>query len=429
MREFGDTIVAPITGAGRAAVAVVRLSGPKSLLIAEALAPSLPRPAELRHSYHCEYVTGDDGLIVVFGDDRSYTGESSVELSVHGSAESVRALVVTAIGCGARMAEPGEFTLRAFLNGKIDLSQAEGVRATVDANSKLQLVAANRLRGGELGAKLAPVESAVAYALAAVEVSTDFGEETGPLDAATVLGRLTEAQNVLGRLLETQAASRIIQHGFRVAIVGRPNVGKSSLLNAILGHERAIVTAIPGTTRDTLAETVELDGIPVTFVDTAGLRETEDEVEQIGVARSESEIESADLVVQVYASDAGLHGDEPLKDALLVANKCDLCAPPDGGLPVSTKTGEGLAELLKEISIRWTDLGEPGFLVDRHFPLLLQAQQAVQRAMDTLSSPDLPADIAAVDLRQALRLIGELTGSQAGPDVLEKVFSEFCIGK
>lgn len=425
-----DTIVAPITALG-GAVAVVRLSGDRSWEIAASVFRGAPFVA--RHAGYGMFRHGDDGLALPFTAESSYTGEESIEMSVHGSAASVRALVDACVSAGARPAEPGEFTLRAFMNGKMDLTQAEGVRDTVLAATESQLRQANMLREGKLRDEVSAIRSELIGVLAAVEASTDFSEEIGEIDKEAALHRCSEAWARVFELKQTARAARIVRHGVSIAIVGLPNAGKSSLLNAVLGSDRAIVTDVPGTTRDTVEERIDLGGTPARLIDTAGLRDTSDAVEALGVSRSRSAIANADLVWYVFDASAGwTDSDEELygqveRPSLIVANKTDLHSS-DRGIPVSALQSKGISALLSATSDR-IEPGDDGALVNsRHVPLLEETLEAIERAMVTLSNP-LPSDLVAVDCQAAVRFLGEITGETTPPDVIDRIFHDFCIGK
>ncbi|MCL6624509.1 MAG: tRNA uridine-5-carboxymethylaminomethyl(34) synthesis GTPase MnmE, partial [Fimbriimonadales bacterium] len=311
---FTDTIVAPITAPIRAPVAWIRVSGPDAWKIARSVfrrkGADVPeedyRP---RYAYYGEIFSGseiiDEGLLILFEEGKSYTGESSFELSCHGSPAIVRKIVEAILQAGARPARPGEFTERAFVNGRIDLTRAEAVRETVEAVTEAQLRRARLLREGRLAERVEAWEEAVAKELARAEASVDFSEEIGELNREAVAENLRRVLGGIEEVLHTYPSARLLREGLRVAIVGRTNVGKSSLLNALLGTERAIVTDIPGTTRDTIEETLSVKGFPVVLTDTAGIRETEDRVESLGVMRSKKAVETADQVWFVYEAPLG----------------------------------------------------------------------------------------------------------------------------
>lgn len=423
-----DTIVAPISGIG--AVAVVRLSGSGAWEIAgQVFAPWNPRPMRAKVG---RVLGGDEGIALPFAEGRSYTGEASVEISVHGSPAAVRGLLEACIGCGARMALPGEFTQRAWMNGRLDLTQAEGVMETVAARTETQLRVAHHLREGRLGRAVEHMRDRLVSVLAQIEASVDFAEETGPLDAPAVLLELESVLADLQALLHSAAVGRRVREGFRVALVGRPNVGKSSLLNALLQSERAIVTDLPGTTRDVLEESLELDGHLVVLVDTAGLREPGDQAESEGVRRARAEVAKADWVWQVLDSEQGwtAHDDQVRRelphDALAVWNKADLAARPAG---VSARTGHGLQPLIGLLRERLQELPlDQPIARARHLGPLREAVSAVEEARQVLADA-LPDDLAAVGLQAAIRALGEVTGETTPPDVVERLFRDFCIGK
>lgn len=423
-----DTICAPITGPGPAPVCGIRISGPDAWEVASKVMPKL-EGASIRRLVHGKVAQYEEGLGVRF-DSASYTGEPSAELFVHGSAASRRHVLEACQRAGARPARPGEFTQRAFLNGKMDLAQAGAVRDAIEAETERQLRHASRLREGALGAEIATLRNRCLALLAGIEASVDFSEEVGEVDREMAVADLEELDREVRDLSARSRAGGLLRDGVRIAIVGRPNAGKSSLLNRLLGRDRAIVTEIPGTTRDTLEEAVEIAGLRCLFVDTAGLRDTVDPVEAIGVERALRAAQDADLVWFLYDLQSGW---TPEDDALLdllsrpvlrVGTKSDLA--PAEGLAVSAHTGEGLEALFAEVAAlvpEDTVLPDPRNLADFD-----EASEGLRLAADTFRN-DLPDDLATVGLRQAIEALGRVTGEDAGEDVLERMFSQFCIGK
>jgi len=442
-----DTIVAPITGSGTAAVAIVRVSGPESWRIAsEVFAPWRPEPMRAMYG---KFRHGDDGFALPFSEGHSYTGEESAELSIHGSQESVRELIAACIRAGARMAEPGEFTQRAFLNGRIDLTQAEAVRDLIESRTAAQLRLANLQRDGSLKRKIAAIRSKLIKVLAAIEASVDFSEEIGDLDKTQASMHLQSTVGEIDELLETAHVSRILRRGLRVAIVGPPNAGKSSLLNAILGVERAIVTEIAGTTRDFVEEQIEVDGFPVVLIDTAGLRESKDRIEELGIQRTRAIAAESDHLWYVYDASVGWTAEDEAfvgpRGPTIVANKSDLGLSPlpqgsnastpqrriaaaPQGHSVSAITGQGLAGLLKALPLDRDIAHREVAINSRHKELLTAAREGVDTARQTLES-ERPTDLASVLLQDALYSLGEITGETASPDMISRIFSDFCVGK
>lgn len=454
--EAEDTIIAISTSLGEAAIGVVRLSGAESLHILERLfRPSSGQPvAELppRQATHGHIVQPDtqglidEAIVTVYRAPRSYTGEDVVEISAHGSPVVLRRIVEAACRCGARVAEPGEFTKRAFLNGKLDLSQAEAVCDLIRARSDLLAAAAVEQLSGKLGQEIRSIQSDLTRLMAHLEASLDFSDdelEPWGEDELRAVGR-----GVLDRvnhLIATYEHGRILREGITVVITGRPNVGKSSLLNALLRHERALVTPIPGTTRDTIEELTHIRGIPIKAIDTAGLRATDDPVERLGVERARASIERADLVLLVLDASEGVTAEDKQllnelapREPLVVLNKWDIARQGlrvEGlGLRVSALTGEGVGELEEAIARRVfagdvAPLGSEAMITRlRHKQALERCAAAVERALGTINQ-GLPADFVSIDVRDALLALAEITGENVTDEVIHQIFSEFCIGK
>ena len=472
MQPLDDTIAAIATATGAGGLAVVRVSGQATLAIADAVFRGAARlEAAQDHTVHHGWVVWperadlaagaaavaprrlDEVVVAVFRAPRSYTREDVVELSCHGGDLSSRRVLAALLAAGARLASPGEFTLRAFLNGRIDLAQAEAVADLVRAETERGHELALSQLAGALSRTVNDLSDRLADALAEVEARVDFAEDVGGIEVPEhVIAAIAGLEASLAGLLQGAAYARAVREGVQVPLIGRPNVGKSSLFNALLGEARAIVTDVPGTTRDRVSEAIELAGIRVTISDTAGMRETGDAVESIGVARARETL--ADCAVALWVVDAAA----PLTDddrriareianrrVLVALNKRDLGATtgPDevlavlDGAPrrivaVSATGGLGLEALREALAALLGAGAADGLAVAvgnrRHAEALERAHAALVRATRAAGEA-LPGEIVALELREAMTALGEVTGRSVGEDLLERIFSKFCVGK
>ena len=448
--HLDDTIVAIATAPGRGGIGVVRLSGPDARQIAapilrlrHELAPSQAVFGELIEPETGERV--DEVVVTFFAKPHSYTTDDVVEISAHGSPLVLRRIVELAIERGARLAEPGEFTMRAFLNGRLDLTQAEAVRDLIESQTLFQAKVAAQQLEGALSKRIKPIKQRLVELIAALEAGVDFAEDdVSIMPNVQILARIAEVCAPLEELARSFAYGKLVHAGLSLAIIGRPNVGKSSLFNRLVERERAIVTATPGTTRDLVSETVSLGGIPVRLTDTAGIRASSDEAESIGIKKSYEALAEADLVLVVTeaaardAEDARLLALAAERPHIIVRNKSDLApqtlpAGQNGFLFTSALTGEGITELRGEI-LRHVggDLGaahESGMLTNvRHQGLVresLAALASAKRAAENL----IPHEMLLLDLYNALRPLDAITGATTTDDILNLIFSSFCIGK
>ena len=431
-----DTIAAIATPAGRGAIGVVRVSGPRVPELARRVLGRLPaaRRAQLASFRDAGGSAIDEGLALYFPAPGSYTGEDVLELQGHGGPVVLHEVLRACLDAGARLAEPGEFTRRAFLEGRLDLAQAEAVADLIDASTHEAARAALRSLAGEFSAATAEVAKRLVELRALVEAMLDFPEEEiDEVHRADAQSRLQAIRAALEAVLRKSRQGSLLRSGIHVVLAGRPNVGKSSLLNRLIGEERAIVTPIPGTTRDALREPLEIEGVPLTLVDTAGVRDAADMVERLGIERTERELALADLVVVVeeagQAAPAPALGGEA--QTLLVYNKVDLAPqfePPSGAIAVSAKTGQGLAALRSAIlaAAGWRATGESVFLAsERHLRALEKARRHVEAAQLELARWEFFAE----ELRLAHTSLGEITGEFTTEDLLGEIFSRFCIGK
>ena len=490
--NLDDTIVAMATPPGRGGIGVVRLSGPEALKISLPLlqmkhdlapgravfgelidpcgagTPAREKPARLdardaTASVHAETRAGapapqeqriDEVVVTYFAKPHSYTTDDVIEISAHGSPVVLRHIVELCVAAGARLAEPGEFTMRAFLNGRIDLTQAEAVRDLIDSQTLYQAKVAAQQLDGALSRRLQPIKQKLVELIALLEAGIDFAEDdVSVLPDKTILDHISSVHASLLELDASFAYGKIVHEGLTLAIVGRPNVGKSSLFNRLVERERAIVTATPGTTRDLVMETVAIGGIPVRLVDTAGIRKAIDEAESIGIQKSMEALADADLVLVVLdASHAPSAEDEELlrqaevRPVILVKNKSDLAAgkiPTSGNIgqkwgthiPVRTSalTGEGIAELraeiLRHVGGETGAQTEAGFLTNvRHERLIKDSLAALDTARAAVADK-VPHEMLLLDLYNALRPLDAITGATTNDDILNLIFSTFCIGK
>jgi len=455
--EAGDTIAAISTPPGEAGIGIVRLSGPKAEAIARLLfRPRRPRDRWQSHRLYLGHILDsrghvlDEVLLTLMRAPHTYTREDVVEIHCHSGFAVLKAILGEVLARGARQARPGEFTLRAFLAGRLDLSQAEAVLEVIQARTQASLrVAAAHLAGG-LGKRLGAGRAALLHILAQVEAALDFPEEAAELSPQALCVELSGPLEELDKLLATYRQGRLLREGVRVVLAGRPNVGKSSLLNRLLDVERAIVTDIPGTTRDVIEETISLAGIPLRLSDTAGLREARDLVEELGVARSRERLAQADLILLLVDASAPLSSEDAQtleelaqRPVLIVLNKIDLPRQirvqdlqPYSSHPVveiSALTGQGL-EGLEQAMVDLVLAGgvqTAGEIVTqaRHAQLLARAREALGRGREVLDQPEPPWELLAFEVKEALTALGEITGEEVGDAVLDQIFAEFCIGK
>jgi len=451
------TIVAVATPPGRGGLGVIRLSGPRSLLLVEGLIPPstrgrwVPNRASLRLIIdpQCDEVI-DEALVTWYRAPHSFTGEEVVEISCHGSPVVLEQVLRLLTAAGAALAEPGEFTMRAFLNRRLDLTQAEAIHDLIEARTAYQARVAARQVQGELSKQLHPLREELIELIVYLESSVEFVEDDlDSLNQERIYALLWSQVATLERLVVTYQFGKVLREGARLALVGLPNVGKSSIFNALLGRDRAIVTPLPGTTRDTLSEPLSIEGIPLMLVDTAGIRSSDDPIEQIGVERTRSAIVDADLVVAVLESTSSLPPEEVtlLEEAsasLYLINKSDLSpfrsweglrnlAPSQPILEVSARTGQGFEDLRHTLHRLLLPAGcgdVEGALVtnERHYLALQETLNCLRQALSDLEAGQ-TEEILLDPLHLALRNLGLITGETLIGDLLNQIFATFCIGK
>lgn len=443
-----NTVVALSTPRGRGALAVIRLSGPQAIPIAQQMARTdsfEPRHATLTTLRAADEEVLDQVLVTCFPAPHSLTGEDVVEISCHGSPAIVRRIIDTTLASGAVLAGPGEFTLRALSHGKINLAQAEAIRDLIAAQTDAAVKQAARQMNGELSNALDPFKEKLIEVIVLLESALEFVEDDLPSPQLNQIEKTLEwVVAGVDRLSNSYSSGRLLQDGARVAITGRPNVGKSSLFNSLVRAERAIVTDVPGTTRDTLSESIDIGGVPVLLTDTAGLRETSDNIETLGIERTHRAMSEADLVLLVIdgSSEVGPDDRDLLERTadgrrIVVVNKCDLpsfarCIPDVQAINVSARTGEGLPALHDAIFSKLNSAGvENGSLLitnARHYDLLCSAKLALELARACIVDRR-SEELVLAPLHNALRLLGQITGETTTEDILSEIFATFCIGK
>lgn len=440
---MNETIAAIATPAGKGGVAIIRISGPEAHANLKKI--FFKEPMEMRKMYfggvYDEGVLLDQCLCVLFEEGASYTGEQTAEIHCHGGYASARDILNCVLKNGARLAQSGEFTKRAFLNGRIDLSQAEAVGDMIEADTQNASRAAARLLSGELGKKISGFQDELKELLTEIEAGIDYPDEIDEQHTAeTIRQRVGQMLPEIDRLLASYTRGRLMKDGLNVCIIGKPNAGKSSLLNALCGWERAIVTPVPGTTRDTLHEVLEFSGVKVHVFDTAGIRQSEDTVEKAGIERSYITAQESDVILCIIdASEkedfswlAGQDLDE--KQGMFLFNKSDIAPMPQIELPfawpqaaLSVKTGDGLAsiiEFLERCAMESTSASALTIMSLRHFEALSAARNALAGCLE-----EAPPDILSIELTEAWMQLGTITGQNVTEDIVNHIFEKFCVGK
>lgn len=437
-----DTIVAPATPVGRSALAIVRIDGADAHRVLESITRGTtfePRMATHTQLYDGDEVV-DDCVVVRYVAPHSFTGNDLVELTIHGSQYLIQRIVEMCVARGARMAEPGEFSERAVLNGKIDLVQAESIGDLIDSRTALQARLSLRQLRGELSEVAEAARTTLIGVIARLEAALDFSEEGYEfITRAEATQQIDEVLRDAQRLLQTYERGRATTAGLQAVILGRPNAGKSTLLNRLVGSERAIVTPIPGTTRDIVRETIEIGGLPVTFADTAGIRSGAEIVEEIGIERARAAARTADIVVYLIDASAGRSQEDDEEIAaldsrtLVVYSKSDLAGVPRDALSIAATQPDGIQSLLRELDL----IVRQEFAVAESAPAIVNSRQrmalattiaALETARDSLADGH-DEQIVLVDLQRSAGALGSLTGAITSEDVLDEIFSKFCIGK
>ncbi len=454
-----DTIAAISTPAGEGGIGIVRMSGDKSIEIAENFFESpAGRRLEKARSHSMVYghiIDPDSGkavdevLVSVMRAPHTYTFEDVVEINCHGGFTALKSVLELCFRFGARPAQPGEFTRRAFINGRIDLSQAEAVMGVIKSNSQDALKASVAQLSGNISREISSIRSQFVDLVAHIDAYVDFPDDDVE-EIVELKPGITECMDKMDKLINSSAVGKILREGLRTVIIGKPNVGKSSLLNALLKEDKAIVTEVPGTTRDVIEDYISIKGIPIKLIDTAGIRDTQDKVEKIGVERSKSLISQADLVLLMFDASSGLTKEDASiadlakdKNTIVLLNKSDLAqeiseddiygmVPGAKLIKTSLKDGTGLNELTDYIyGLIYTGgvtMDSPVITNTRQLACLKEAKDSAKSALDTLRSGT-PVDLVTVDLLNAVNTLGEITGETAGEEVIDRIFENFCVGK
>ncbi|QGU96750.1 tRNA uridine-5-carboxymethylaminomethyl(34) synthesis GTPase MnmE [Clostridium bovifaecis] len=459
MKEF-DTIAAIATNLGESGVSIIRVSGDKALEIVSSVFKGKNdrklddiKTYTMRYGFIIDKDTSeslDEVIVSYMKGPRSFTAEDTVEINCHGGVIITKRILEEVVKAGARLADPGEFTKRAFLNGRIDLSQAEAVIDIITAKTELSAKSALEQSGGKISREIKELRDRLLQVIATIEATVDYPEDD--LEEVTSERAKIQVEDILKSvevLLSSADEGKILREGLNTVIVGKPNVGKSSILNAMLMESRAIVTEIPGTTRDIIEEYISIDGIPIKIIDTAGIRETEDLVEKIGVEKSREKIESADLVVLVLDISREIDEEDSeviqfIKDKkyVVLLNKTDLRSEIDKGvikelnsnyvIEVSAKTGEGLdkfKEVIKELFFRGEVSAKEVMVTNtRHKEALIRAKESLASSIAALENT-FAIDLASIDLRDAWKILGEINGDTVEEDIIDTIFSKFCLGK
>lgn len=454
-----DTIAAIATPLGESGIGVIRISGSKAYDVGDAIfksKSSLPLAQRRDRSIQYGLIVDDDGkavdevILLIMKGPRSYTAEDVLEIQCHGGRQSLSEILGLVLRHGARLANPGEFTQRAFVNGRIDLAQAEAVMDVIQAKSAQGLTSAVSQLEGRLSRVVGDMRLHLTDFITRLEVTVDYPEEDlEDIEVPDIAGAIREMERRLDDMLAESKSGRMMRDGVMAAIAGTPNAGKSSLLNRFLETERAIVTDVPGTTRDVIEEWISIQGVPICLVDTAGIRSTDDTVEQIGVRRAKEYMDRADIILVVVDQSRPLQEEDRQiletargRQALIVLNKEDLQPAFETeelqsyGLPllsISASTGAGMGELkdaMLSLALKQGLTAAQSALLanTRHIELVRQSREALQRALDTIEA-GMPVDCAIVDIREAWELLGSITGDTVHDDIIEEIFSRFCLGK
>ncbi|SHH99072.1 tRNA uridine-5-carboxymethylaminomethyl(34) synthesis GTPase MnmE [Clostridium grantii] len=459
MKEF-DTIAAIATSVGQSGISIIRISGEKALnIVSKIFIGKNNKGLEdiisytMRYGHIIDMVSEDklDEVIISYmKGPKSFTAEDTVEINCHGGVVVTSRILEEVIKAGARLAEPGEFTKRAFLNGRIDLSSAEAVIDIINAKTELSVKSAVKQSEGRLSKEINSLREVLIEDIAHIEATVDYPEEDlEEITAENASRSIKKIQEIIQNLINTADEGKILREGLNVVIVGKPNVGKSSLMNALLSEKRAIVTDVPGTTRDVLEEFINIEGIPIKIIDTAGIRETEDVVEKIGVEKSREKLNEADLIIFMLDTSRELD-DEDIKiinylenkKYIVLLNKSDLdkkfeedklnLLDKDNFIISSVKTGEGLDELKKKVKDLFfkgdINIGDIMVSNTRHKQALIKAAESLSFAQEALNDTS-AIDLASIDIRNAWTFLGEITGDSLGENIIDKIFSKFCLGK